>query len=199
MKKLIIASMAACALVVALAGCGSQQAQKEEAASSAAPEAAAETSAPAEEAETSTMVGMPNPWSDVATAEEAAAGAGLDGFSAAEGVEISLGKVEKVTYRCMEGIAEADVEFPAVSMTIRKGINPGGIDISGDYNEYAHTWTQDVDGIELTCAGNREGDSTKTLWTVDGVEYSIDVLGLGGDTDYGLSAEDLALLVPAIK
>ena len=137
-----------------------------------------------------------NPWTDVATAEEAAKGAGLDGFSL-EGGEISLGPVEVTTYRYMDGIAEAAVEFPAVSMTVRKGT--GSDDISGDYNEYANEWTQNIKGLEVTCYGNREGEATKTIWTSGDYSYSITAYGLGGDTDYGLSADDLNTIINGLQ
>ncbi len=146
--------------------------------------------------------GMANPWSDVNSAEEAAEGAGVDGFSAAEGVTISLGEVKDVHYRCMKGIAEAVIEFPAVEMTIRKGDATYEIaegDISGDYNEYKYDWTQSVKGLEVNCFGNRKGDATKTIWAVDDYDYSICVQGLGGDEDYGLSADDLNSLINAIQ
>ncbi len=146
-------------------------------------------------------VGMANPWSDAGTLAEAAEGAGLDGFSIPEEAEISLGEVKLSQARYMEGLAEAVVEFPAVEMTIRKGnasVAEDG-DISGDYNEYANTWTQNIKGLEVTCYGNRKGDATKTIWTVDDTCYSITAYGLGGDTDYGLSADDLNSLINGIQ
>ena len=146
-------------------------------------------------------VGMANPWSDVSTLDEAAAGAGLDMFSIPEEAEISLGEVKLSQARYMEGLAEAVVEYPAVEMTIRKGnasVAEDG-DISGDYNEYANTWTQNIKGLEVTCFGNREGDATKTIWKVDDTCYSITAYGLGGDTDYGLSADDLNSLINGIQ
>ena len=146
-------------------------------------------------------VGMANPWSDVASLDEAAKGAGLDMFSIPEGAEISLGEVKLTQARCMEGLAEAVVEFPAVEMTIRKGnasVAEYG-DISGDYNEYANTWTQNIKGLEVTCFGNREGESTKTIWQVDDTCYSITAYGLGGDTDYGLSPDDINSLINGIQ
>ena len=146
-------------------------------------------------------VGMANPWSDVSTLDEAAAGAGLDMFSIPEEAEISLGEVKLSQARYMEGLAEAVVEYPAVEMTIRKGnasIATDG-DISGDYNEYANTWTQNIKGLEVTCFGNREGDATKTIWQVDDTCYSITAYGLGGDTDYGLSPDDLNSLINGIQ
>ena len=147
--------------------------------------------------------GMANPWSEAASLEEAAAGAGLDGFSIPEGAEISLGAIEPSVFRYMDGMAETKVEFPAVEMTIRKGLaskaDVGEGDISGDYNEYANTWTQNIKGLEVTCFGNREGEATKTIWQVDDTCWSINVLGLGGDTDYGLSADDLNSLINGIQ
>lgn len=147
--------------------------------------------------------GMANPWSEAASLEEAAAGAGLDGFSIPEGAEISLGAIEPSVFRYMDGMAETKVEFPAVEMTIRKGLaskaDVGEGDISGDYNEYANTWTQNIKGLEVTCFGNREGEATKTIWQVDDTCWSINVLGLGGDTDYGLSADDLSSLINGIQ
>ena len=133
--------------------------------------------------------GMANPWSDVDSAEAAAEGAGLDTFMVPDGeAEISLGEVKVTQYRCMKGMAEAVVEFPAVEMTIRKGDKSGEMaegDISGDYSEYKYDWTQNIKGLEVKCFGNRDGEATKTIWSVDDMDYSITVQGLGGDEDYG--------------
>ena len=145
--------------------------------------------------------GIANPWSTADSLQAAADGAGLDMFSIPEGAEISLGDVTLTEARYMDGLAEADVEFPAVSMTIRKGkasVAEDG-DISGDYNEYANTWTQNIKGLVVTCFGNREGDATKTIWQVDDTCYSITAYGLGGDTDYGLSPDDINSLINGIQ
>ena len=121
--------------------------------------------------------GMANPWSDVDSAEAAAEGAGLDTFMVPDGeAEISLGEVKVTQYRCMKGMAEAVVEFPAVEMTIRKGDKSGEMaegDISGDYSEYKYDWTQNIKGLEVKCFGNRE--------------------------DYGLPADDLNSLINGIQ
>lgn len=148
------------------------------------------------------QAGVANPWSDVGSAEEAAAGAGFDSFAVPEGVEIGLGEVRSDAYRCMDGLAEVIVEFPAVEMTIRKGLRELEIaegDISGDYNEYNYDWKVDVDGTEVWCFGNREGEATKTIWNDGTYDYSIVVLGLGGDEDYGLPSDDVVTLVSGIK
>ena len=145
--------------------------------------------------------GIANPWSTVDTLAAAAEGAGIDGFSIPEGAEISLGEVKVSEARYMDGLAEAIVDFPAVQMTVRKGKASAATDgdISGDYNEYANTWTQNIKGLEVKCFGNREGDATKTIWQVDDTCYSITAYGLGGDTDYGLSPDDINSMINGIQ
>ena len=147
-------------------------------------------------------VGMANPWSDVDSAEAAAEGAGFEVFSVPEGAELSLGELKVDQYRCMEGMAEAKIEYPAVSMTIRKGYGDLEIaegDISGDYSEYKYDWIQNIKGLEVQCFGNREGEAAKAIWSVDDIDYSITAYGLGGDEDYGLSPDDLNSLINGIQ
>lgn len=219
MKKRIFLSMFLTAVMLAavLAGCssGGSAAKKEEPA--AAAESTQEEAAPAEtkaedtaaetestEAERTAAAaeentGLANPWSDVGSAEEAAKGAGIDSFVIAEDPGLDLGELFERTYRCMDGIAEARLEYPASALTVRKGTIAEEGDISGDYTEYANTWTQDVNGIEVTCFGNREGDATKSIWTVDNMYFSIVAEGLGGDQDFGLNAERLTAMVSSIQ
>ena len=221
MKKRIFLSiiLAAVMLATVLAGCGSgsSAAQKEEPAAAAestqneavpaveSTEAATISVAEEESTEAATgttaevITGLANPWSDVASAEEAAKGAGIDSFVIAEDPGLDLGQLFERTYRCMDGIAEARLEYPASALTVRKGNYAEEDDISGDYTEYANTWTQDVNGIEVTCFGNREGDATKSIWTVDNMHFSIVAEGLGGDEDFGLNAERLTAMVSSIQ
>ena len=145
-------------------------------------------------------LGMANPWQTADTLEAAAEGAGLDGFDL-EVPEISLGKLEPEEYRYMDGIAEVNIPVGAVEMTIRKGLASAAEDgdISGDYNAYANEWTQNIKGLEVKCFGNREGEATKTIWSVDDTCYAILAYGAGGDDDFGLSADDLNSLINGIQ
>ena len=168
-----------------------------EAATTSADETESTSSALRDAAEENTGVG--NPWSDVESAEEAAKGAGIDSFVIADDPGLDLGQLFEKTYRCMHGIAEARLEYPASALTVRKGTYAEEGDISGDHTEYANTWTQDVNGIEVTCFGNREGDAAKSIWTVDNMYFSIVAEGLGGDEDFGLNAERLTAMVNSIQ
>lgn len=200
MKKRIFLSiiLAAVMLSTMLAGCssgGSAAPKEEPAATEAEAEDAVEKTGTADEENT----GLANPWTDVGSAEEAAKGAGIGSFVIAEDPVIDLGENFERTYRCMDGIAEARLEYPASALTVRKGTNAEDGDISGDYTDYSETWTQDVDGIEVTCFGNWEGDASKSIWNVDGMYYSIVAEGLGGDDDFGLNAERLTEMVRCIQ
>ena len=214
-KKIVTAAIVSAVLALALAGCAGSSASSASASASGASSASAESSASSAsasasgassasasasaQAESGGSVGLANPWSEVKTAEEAAQGAGLDNFNAGAEAELDLGGEPVVTYRYMEGLAEAQIEYPASMLTVRKGVHVEDGDVSGDYNEYSLTWSQTVGDVVVKCQGNRTGESQKSTWTVGDVDYSISALGLGGDVDFGLNEERLALIVAAIS
>lgn len=190
----IAAAALACSLVMAF-GCSPQQASSGAASSSSAT-SSSQASASAE-VPSDSSASMGNPWSAKASAEEAAKDAGLDAFPLPEGEIADLGAPFEITYSCMQGMAEARFEFPASRVIARTSIpeGPEDTDNSGDYNAYAHEWTVDIDGITVSCAGNREGESTKTYWTANGLNHSLVAEGLGGDADFGLTDDRLRVFV----
>ena len=175
MKKLIMIVI----LALALALCGSALCEE----------------APAE------AVGMPNPWTDVETPDEAAEGAGVGYFMVPEDdTETAGGQVNWFGFRYMEGIAQADGAIGAAEMTVRKGLNQNTEDVSGDYTEYAFEWTVQTEDWEVSCFGNEEGRTMKAIWLSDNFSYSIMVRGQGDLYDtYGLDDETIVALVDAIQ
>lgn len=192
MKKAIVIA-AALAMAFALAACSNGSGSSSAASSSASSASASGEESPA----SSATVGLADPWSDVATAEEAAAGAGLPGFTVpATGTQLSVGAIGEWKYRCMEGIAQANDAAGIPELTVRKGAKVETGDISGDYNEYKFAWAQDVYGIEVSCAGSVEGKAAKITWAVNDWNFSITVGGPGDDAElFGLGEEDVAVLV----
>ena len=89
MKKFLIIAMAA-AFALALAGCAGQAEQGGGDSGATAPEPAAPAE-PSAEPSDEPMAGMANPWSEVATAAEAAQGAGVADFSVQD--EVTVGDV----------------------------------------------------------------------------------------------------------
>ena len=195
--SLVVAAMMV-SLIVVLAGCSSSGGSNS--ASASASGEAASSEAASSEGTSSASAGIANPWSDVASAEEAAKGAGLEAFPLPEGEIADLGEPFAITYSYMEGMAQARYEFPASAVTVRTAAVAEGdsFDISGDYNEYANKWTENVGDVAVECAGNREGESTKTYWGGEGVAHSLVAEGLGGDDDFGLTSERLAVFVEAM-
>ena len=198
MKKLL-AIIAVLLMIFSMTACGGKESAPEE---SAADDTAAAEEAQADEEETEQQTGIANPWSEAATLEEAVEGAGIDGFTFVDGMVLTLGEVNAETYRYMDGIVDIEAPVAAVEMTIRKGrssLEAESGDISGDYNKYTYEWTQNVKGLEVKCFGNREGEATKTIWTVDDYSYAILAYGAGGDDDFGLNADDINSLVNGIQ
>ena len=151
--------------------------------------------------ETADTAGMANPWTDVSGADEAAEGAGVGYFMVPEnGTEVTGGRIDWFGFRYMTGLAEADGAVGAAELTVRKGLKQDSSDVSGDYTEYAYTWTQEADGWQITCFGNEEGRMMKAIWLSDNFSYSIMVRGQGDLYDtYGLGADDVVALVTGIQ
>ena len=170
-------------------------------ASASAASASASAASPSASAASSEAAGVANPWHEAATAEEAAAGAGIGSFALPQGAIADLGAPFAITYRYMDGMAEARYEFGASAVTARtaKIAADGSFDISGDYNTYKYEWTETIANSPIACAGNREGDSTKTYWGEGGVAHSVVAQGLGGDEDFGLNVERLTVIEEAMN
>lgn len=172
MKKLAIVAVAA-VLAMALAGCasgGSSAASSAASGSSASVSAASESSA---SAESSASVGMANPWSEAIDANAAAEGAGLVKFIVPSSVDIDNIVFENPTFTYMENVAQADYVNGTADFTIRKGQGVTGVEFHGDYNEYAKTWTQNIEGKEVMCYGNQDGVSNLATWEAFDCSYAI--------------------------
>ena len=143
--------------------------------------------------------GLREGWTKAESTDEAGEKAGV-GLFLCDPQGTSLGAVINADYSYTEGAAEAHYGIAAVDLYVHKGLNSKyGGDVSLDDNKYANEWTQTVAGKEVKCFGNREGEATKTIWTDGDYDYAVLAYGAGGDTDYGLNAEDLATVLADIQ
>jgi hypothetical protein len=71
-------------------------------------------------------------------------------------------------------------------------------DLSADLNEYKFDWTQDVDGIEVTCHGYEEGVANFLEWTVDDNSYDVWCMSTG-EGNLGMNADEVYAMVTSIK
>ncbi|MDO4804862.1 MAG: hypothetical protein Q4A32_08590 [Lachnospiraceae bacterium] len=143
-------------------------------------------------------------WTKTDSAEAAAKAAGLDGFELPMDAETDLGKVadskDYMHFRYLDNTVQADFPMAAVDMVVRKSTKDYATDETNmGRQQYKYEWTQDVNGIEATCFGNREGDATKTVWKNGNYGYCILATGAGGDDDFGLSENDVAVWVEGVK
>lgn len=146
-------------------------------------------------------VGIANPWSDVASADEAADGAGVGYFQVpADGTEVDGSSLSWNAYRFMEHVAEAQGALGTAELTVRKGLNQDTEDVSGDYTEYAKSWDIEADGWTVHCFGNEEGQASKAIWISDNFSYGIVAREQTDPTvAYPLSEEAVRTLVSQIQ
>lgn len=156
----------------------------------------------------SAQTGIANPWSDAATAQEAAEGAGVGEFNLlAENTMVENGPVNWDSYHFMEGIAQADGYVGAGLMSVRKGLPSAAVekvdgvnDISGDYNEYDHSWELDANGTTIHCYSYEEGRTMKAIWESSDYCYAM-LLRSQGDDEYkfGLGDNDIKTIASSIS
>ena len=166
MKKLIPFALM-CALSLALAGCGSGGDSKEasSAATSSAPAATAATTT-----STSAQGAAATTWTEVATADEAAKGAGLATFGAPGNFTIGDLSFANPKFSYGGGIAQAVYETPATMLTVRKATSTHTAPLSDrPTTDFPQTWTETIDGTNVTMYGAENGAATVFTF-VDGAQ-----------------------------
>lgn len=140
---------------------------------------------------------IPDPFQEFDSAEDAQKAAGfditvpdpLDGtWKGVYRVDVD-GKLIEVIYN--QGNPDDSWE----AYRIRKGA--GTDDVSGDYNDYAETTEEEVDGKTVTLKGEG-GKVTLATWTDGGYSYSISAAP-DGPFDAGMEKGDVVSLVAAIR
>lgn len=117
--------------------------------------------------------GMPNPFIDCDTLEDAAdiAGFTMEAPDSLEGYDnklIQAVKDDMIQVMFYNGNLDTDEDL--VRVILRKGT--GDEDISGDYNEYSETEEVDVEGRSVTLKGEEDGVYTAT-WTDQDYSFAI--------------------------
>lgn len=176
MKKLIVCVVCLLLVLLSMAACGGKT---EEPLIGGDPR----TWGPAE---TTESVQIPNPWVECTSLEEAGKLAGFS-FTAPDALE---GYPEKYIAVIENEIAEVIFSNEDdAEVCLRKGV--GTEDISGDYNDYAVTETQTVDGKTLTCKG--DGSLVYNVTWTDGT-YAYSIM-----STVGMTAEQLSTFVQSLS
>ena len=227
MRKLVVLTtiLAAAILAMALAGCASSSSSSASAssastsaasasasaasasasdASASASAAAASSSASAAsgEASSAASAGMANPWTEAASADEAAKGAGLDSFDVPEALPVGDTQWMAPTFTYMNDIAQAHWDAGAADAYARKSKNLSGRELSGDYNSYGFEAITEItiDGtkVDVTVSGPDDDVANLMEWSFGGYSYVVGCRGLGGE-NYGIHYDDYEKVVTSIR
>lgn len=152
-------------------------------------------------------VEIPNPFTECATLEEAAALSGfsliapekIEGYSQKtitvienEMIQVLYHNADEYSDLSDEELNEIDWEkagFMPDNVLIRKAISDE--DISGDYNEYENTKTVSVNDLQVTLRGNSENVNVAT-WKDGKYAYAI-------STGTDISSDEMIELISAVK
>lgn len=98
----------------------------------------------------------------------------------------------------MDNVSEANIDGGDVAVCIRKGEGVPLAELSADLNEYKSDWTQEVDGIKVTCHGYEDGIANFLEWENDSCSYDVWCVGVKGD-NIGMTENEVAAMVAGIK
>lgn len=170
------------ATMTSMAACGTKEPVMTE-----VTKAVTETKTAEEQEKVGETVGMPNPWTDCKTLQEAEDNTGfsitvpdnINGYTQTM-IQTLDKEVIQVFYQ-KAGQSEAEI-------LVRKGI--GSDDISGDYNKYSEKTQLNINKNQIMEQGN-DGKVMLATWTDAGYTYSV--------STPGISAEEMKTIIQQIK
>ena len=139
-----------------------------------------------------------NPWTEVDSAQAAAEGAGIESFEVADNLGLSDLEFASVSYRYMDGIAEADFDGGAFKVTVRKSTKYTGQELSGDYTEYPEQWVVMLKDLGINCQGYERDKASSLEWSRGRANYSVVFTGLGGE-NMAITDSDIIALPANVK
>ena len=138
-------------------------------------------------------IGMPNPWTETDSLEEALRISGVDVRLPAES-ELPQG-MKLLWYRALPGTFEADYSDGKEELMLRASTDEEGYVLSGDYNTYSKEWNEKVGDVSVDCLG--DGNRINVAMFKQGdTAYAITMAC--GREGYGLAAEEFSTLVKAM-
>ena len=144
-----------------------------------------------------------NPWNQVASAKEAAAGAGnMDEFEVPAELKINNLTFTDPAFSYQDGVAQAYYESGAIGISVRKasGIY-GGPMTDRDLDSFPKHWAQqagdDADDV-VDCYGMEKGTAIVIQWGDEEEFYTVTSQGLGGE-EYGMDAATVEWLEDEIE
>ena len=134
--------------------------------------------------------GIPNPWTETDTLEEAIWISGVD--VRLPGEEKLPQKMELLRYQALPGTIEADYSNGEEELMIRASLDEEGYILSGDYNTYSREWEEEIGGLRVDCLGDGKHINV-AMFRLDDTAYALTMAC--GREGFGLTAEELAAIV----
>ena len=137
-----------------------------------------------------TGFGMPNPWTETDSFEEAIKISGVHVTLPAE--EDLPRNMKLLYYRAVPGTLEADYSNEEEKLMFRASVDDEGYNLSGDYNSYSHAWQVIVGEHLIDCLG--DGKHMNIALFKDGnTAYALTMAC--GKEGAGLTADEMAAFV----
>lgn len=179
------------ALTLALVGCGG------------ANEAATKTEEKAEEkteqVEQAEQQDEAISWTDAASAEEAAKGAGFATFGVPASFTLGDVTFENPTFAYADGVAQATYEQPATMIVIRKADGEHSAPMTDrELVEFANKSTVSLADLDVALYGAQRDTATVLTWTDGTKEFGVTFQGLGGE-EMAFTVEESEYIVRTIK
>lgn len=199
MKKLLVLA-AALALAVGLCACGSQASSSAASSGSQAAMSASDKSASASQVASASASSDTTNWTETDTADEAAKGAGFERFGVPSRTVIANYTFANPDYSYADHVAQAVYDIPGyVKLTIRKAEGDHKVPLTArDASEFAQTWKETHEGLEVTCYGDEKDDAIIFLWKDGSKEYGATIESEGA-TKVTMDDEDVDDIVKAVK
>lgn len=195
MKKGFIALAAALVFAFALTGCATTSSQSSE---SSVPSMSASDISESSEASSSEAAPTVS-WTTAKSADEAAKGAGIDNFGVMDKIKINDTDFANPTFSYTDGVAQAAYETGATALFVRKAEGEHKAPITDrDKTDFAESWSQDYNGIDVTCYGASADSATVVTWADGTDSYGVTFQGLGGE-EVGMTSDEVAAVVKGVE
>ena len=175
------------ALTLALAGCGASNSQ------SASTSSASTSSASTVEQKVSTTK-----FNDVASAEEAAKGAGLEKFGVMDKITLDGKEFKDPKFSYADGVAQAIYETDGITLVVRKGASKHSAPITdADLASFANKWNKDYEELAVTLYGPSKGAASVLTWNDSSLDYGVTYQS--PNNDQTIDSDEANEVVKAIK
>ena len=175
------------ALTLALAGCGASNSQ------SASTSSASTSSASTVEQKVSTTK-----FNDVASAEEAAKGAGLEKFGVMDKITLDGKEFKDPKFSYADGVAQAIYETDGITLVVRKGAAKHSAPITdADLASFANKWNKDYEELAVTLYGPSKGAASVLTWNDSSLDYGVTYQS--PNNDQTIDSDEANEVVKAIK